>query len=97
MCCDLRPPSGRGAQGDDISTFDFLAMMNSMIPSIGTLSKNLRTIDWSLLERNHCHFLACQGALAGMQGFTPSSLLPATTILATHYSVSQMVSGPLPK
>lgn len=39
MCCDLRPPSGRGSRGDDISTFDFLAMMISMIPSIGTLSK----------------------------------------------------------
>lgn len=54
-----------------------------MIPSIGTLS-NLRTIDWSLLERNHCQFLACQGALAGLQGFTPSPLLPATTSLASY-------------
>lgn len=54
-----------------------------MIPSFGTLP-NLRTIDWSLLERNHCQFLACQGALAGLQGFTPSSLLPATTSLASY-------------
>lgn len=68
-----------------------------MIPSIGTLS-NLRTIEWSLLERNHCQFLACQGALAGLQGFTPSSPGACHDQLSQlRTRLSQMVAGPLPK